>query len=202
MTEILSSGNWNRFLLNNGRGKAYGVEVLLEKSSGRFNGFVGYTWSRSWRKFDAINGGDWTPFVYDRPHDLEAVLNFRLNNRWSFHTGFVYQRGQPMTSPTAYVRRMDGSSEPVYTRLLNDRLPDIHRLDIMIEYEYRTIGKRPKSAKLSFGVYNIYGRANPIGVAFRSFSAGSSGADVPLFHSATYQTLFRFVPIFNYSINW
>lgn len=48
---------WSELLY--GKGRAYGIEFLLRKNAGRFNGWISYTLSRTERKIDQsikING--------------------------------------------------------------------------------------------------------------------------------------------------
>ncbi|MEO6849017.1 MAG: TonB-dependent receptor, partial [Mucilaginibacter sp.] len=52
--------------LTYGTGRAYGLELFLKKKYGRFNGWIGYTLSRTERKFDAINNNNYYPATQDR----------------------------------------------------------------------------------------------------------------------------------------
>ena len=70
---------WNE-KINLGRGWSYGVEFLVQRTIGKFTGLIGYTWSRTERKFDregmVINGGKTFPARYDRTHDLSVSLQY------------------------------------------------------------------------------------------------------------------------------
>src|SRR5690606_23905649 len=52
-----------------GKGRAYGLEFLVRKESGRFTGWISYSLSWSWRRFDALNNGEWFRARYDRRHN-------------------------------------------------------------------------------------------------------------------------------------
>ncbi|MFI5173078.1 MAG: carboxypeptidase-like regulatory domain-containing protein, partial [Chitinophagales bacterium] len=81
-----------------GRGRSYGAELFIKKSKGKFNGWVGYTLSKTERQFDDLQTGDnWFPTKYDRVHDLEIVAIYNLNERWDFSSTFVYATGQATT---------------------------------------------------------------------------------------------------------
>ena len=62
-----------------GKGKAYGIEFLLKKPNGRLNGWIGYTYSRTFLKLDGefdeeiVNGGNYFPANFDKPHDFSLV---------------------------------------------------------------------------------------------------------------------------------
>ncbi|MFI5158372.1 MAG: TonB-dependent receptor domain-containing protein [Sphingobacteriales bacterium] len=82
-----------------GTGRAYGIEFFLKKKYGKFNGWLGYTLSRTERKFAAINNGDYYPATQDRTNDISAVGIYQFSKRWSFSSTFVYGTGTPVTYP-------------------------------------------------------------------------------------------------------
>ena len=58
------------------KGKAYGIELQAKKPTGRLNGWINYTYSRSLLRQDdkrvamPLNNGEWYPAEYDRPQQL------------------------------------------------------------------------------------------------------------------------------------
>ncbi|HYO23012.1 MAG TPA: TonB-dependent receptor [Flavisolibacter sp.] len=90
----------------NTKGKAYGAELMLKKTSGKLNGWISYTYSRILLQMDdptistLINGGRWYPANYDKPHDVTAVGNFKVNHRFSLSMNVTYSTGRPITLPT------------------------------------------------------------------------------------------------------
>ena len=81
-----------------GRGRSYGAEFFIKKAKGQFNGWIGYTLSKTERQFDDLQtGASWFPTKYDRIHDLEIVAIYKLNDRWDFASTFVYATGQATT---------------------------------------------------------------------------------------------------------
>ena len=66
------------------KGRAYGIELQVKKPLGKLNGWVNYTFSRSLLRQDdervavPLNDGEWYPAEYDRPHEVKAVLNYKL----------------------------------------------------------------------------------------------------------------------------
>src|ERR1017187_1024016 len=83
-----------------GKGRAYGLELFLKKKYGRFNGWIGYTLSRTDDKFAAINNGNYFPATQDRTHDLSVVGIYQLSKRWTFSSTFIYATGNAVTYPT------------------------------------------------------------------------------------------------------
>ncbi|MDB5235609.1 MAG: hypothetical protein JWR44_2602, partial [Hymenobacter sp.] len=91
----------------NAEGKAYGVEVFVKKLTGKLNGWVSYTYSRSLVQVNAattsdmINGGNYYPSNFDKPHDFTLVGNYRFSRRISTSLNFNYSTGRPITLPLA-----------------------------------------------------------------------------------------------------
>jgi hypothetical protein len=151
-------------LLTYGTGRAYGMELLLKKKRGRFNGWIGYTLSRTERKFNAINNGSYYPARQDRTHDLSLVGIYKLNKRWSFSSAFIYGTGNAVTYPTGKYT-LNGLTMYSYSERNGYRLPATHRLDIGATLE----GKEHKRyhSSWTFSIYNVYGYHNPYAITFR-----------------------------------
>jgi hypothetical protein len=151
-------------LLTYGSGRAYGLELLLKKKRGRFNGWIGYTLARTERKFDAINNGNYYPARQDRTHDLSLVGIYQLNKRWSFSSSFIYGTGNAVTYPTGKYT-LNGLTMYSYSERNGYRLPATHRLDVGATLE----GKEDKRfhSSWTFSVYNVYGYQNPYAITFR-----------------------------------
>ena len=95
-----SSGNNFDDNFTFGKGKSIGLEMYVEKKTGRFTGWLSYTLSKTTRKFSELNQGKIFPAKYDRLHDLSFVGNYKLNERWKFSSVFVYATGNRLTLPT------------------------------------------------------------------------------------------------------
>ncbi len=154
-----------------GSGKAYGLELFLNKKLGKLTGWIGYTLSRSERKFDAINGGKAFPYRYDRTHDLSIVANYPLSKKWEASAVFVYGTGNALTLPvgrfTYNLSYNTTENQPIFTNIdlydkINDfRMPAYHRLDISFAYTRKPNTTRRYKSSWNFGIYNVYNRANP-----------------------------------------
>jgi len=153
-------------------GYSYGIEFLIKKNSGRLNGWLSYTYSRTFRKTDgqlegeSINGNQYYPSVYDRPHDLSAVMNYQISRRWRFSGNFVYSSGRPITLPEE--KYEIGNYQVVYYSDRNKyRMPPYHRMDVAITLDENLRKKRSWKGSWTFSVYNVYGRKNPYSVFYR-----------------------------------
>lgn len=154
-----------------GVGKAYGVELLLKKSEGRLNGWLGYTYSRTFIKLDSdfleeqINNGEYFPSNFDKPHDISLVTNYKFTKRYSFSANFVYQTGRPVTFPVGSYF-LDGSEYALYSDRNKFRIPDFYRLDLSLNIEGNHKIKKFAHSFWNISVYNVLGRNNPYSVFF------------------------------------
>ncbi|SKB97428.1 TonB-dependent Receptor Plug Domain [Sphingobacterium nematocida] len=158
----------NKFLegeLLFGQGRSYGIEWLLRKTKGRFNGWISYTLGKSERQFDQINEGNWFNARQDRTHDVSLVAMYELTKKWSLAANFVYYTGNAITFPSGKYS-VNGNTMFYYTERNGYRMPDYHRLDISATYEPKPVHKRFHSS-WSFGVYNVYNRKNAYIIDFR-----------------------------------
>jgi hypothetical protein len=147
-----------------GKGKAYGLELYLKKRVGRLNGWISYTLSRSKRKFDEINEGQWFAARQDRIHDVAIVGMYQLSKRWSISGTFIYNTGNAVTFPSGKYS-IGGKSTWYYTERNGYRMPDYHRLDLGA-----TLGSKPGGrfkSSWTFGIYNAYNRKNAYIIDFR-----------------------------------
>lgn len=154
-----------------GDGKAYGVEFLLKKPYGRLNGWIGYTYSRSFIKLDSqfidekVNNGDYFPTNFDKPHDVSIVMNYKFTKRYSFSSNFVYQTGRPVTYPIGkYI--LNGAEYTLYSDRNKFRIPDYYRLDIGLNIEGNHRIKKLAHSFWNISIYNVLGRNNPYSIFF------------------------------------
>ncbi len=154
-----------------GSGRAYGLELFLNKKLGKLTGWIGYTLSRTERTFNAINGGKPFPYRYDRTHDVSIVANYPLSKKWEASAVFVYGTGNALTLPvgrfTYNLSYNTTENQPIFTNIdlydkINDfRMPAYHRLDISFAYTRKPNTTRRYKSSWNFGIYNVYNRANP-----------------------------------------
>ncbi len=165
-----------------GQGRAYGLEILIKKESGKLTGWISYTWSKSERQYDAVNNGEWFLARYDRRHNAALVMNYQLSRRWSISTVFEFISGSRFTpiigqyavpSPTL----VGVDLIPVYSSMNAVKLADTHRLDVGIKF--RPKPDRKFQSEWFAGIYNIYNRAAPIGVAIMPNGDGSFRYEQP-----------------------
>ncbi|MEM9649335.1 MAG: TonB-dependent receptor plug domain-containing protein, partial [Bacteroidota bacterium] len=154
-----------------GEGKAYGVEFLIKKNEGKLNGWLGYTYSRSFTKLDSpfieeqVNNGEYFPSNFDKPHDLSLVTNYKFTKRFSLSANFVYQTGRPVTFPIG-TYFLEGVEYPLFSDRNKFRIPDFYRLDLSFNIEGNHKIKKFAHSFWNISVYNVLGRNNPYSVFF------------------------------------
>ncbi len=153
--------------IRTGTGYSYGIEMLFRKQQGRLDGWISYTYSRSWRKIPEINDGNRYPAPYDKPHTLNLVLNYTLSKRLEASATWVYATGLPVTFPTG--RAVIGNViVPIYSDRNAYRMPDYHRLDLSVTLKGKEKSSRKWKGEWNLSVYNAYNRKNAWAINFES----------------------------------
>ena len=177
---LIANNAIERVILN-GEARAYGLELLVRKNEGSLTGWLAYTLSRSEQRTPGrmpavdngrsnletgINNGEWYSTPYDKTHDLALYGNFKLNEKWSFNSNFIYQTGQPTNFPVGQFE-FEELVVPVYGLRNQQRLPDYHRLDIGATLTPKKNKNRNWQAEWVFSIYNVYNRMNAASINFR-----------------------------------
>lgn len=176
-----------------GKGRAYGLELIAKKKSGKLTGWISYTLSKTERKIDGINNNEWYNARMDKTHDLSIVATYQLNPKWSFSGLFVYSTGNAVTFPTGKYE-LNGQTIFQYSNRNADRMPAYHRMDLSATYEPST-NKRFRGS-WTFGIYNLYGRENAYTINFED------NPDRPGTTRAMQTSLFRWVPNITYNFKF
>ena len=189
---LISNGTIETDLLY-GKGRAYGVEWLLKKKTGKLTGWIGYTYSRSQKKIDGINNDQWYNAFQDRPHDISVVGMYKLNHKWMLSATWVYNTGNAVSFPSGKYRE-DGRTVYYYAQRNGYRMPAYHRLDLGATVELRRT--RRFSSELAFGIYNAYARNNAFAITFRDNKTDPDKTE------AVQTTLFSAVPFISYNFKF
>jgi len=164
-------------VLLNAKGANYGVEFSFKKNSGKIDGWISYTFSRSLRKITGLNQGKiisnnkYFPSSYDKPHDFSIVANWHVNRRLQLSANFTYSTGQPITLPE-YKYSTGGEIMVVFSKRNEYRIPDYHRLDLTVTLDESLRIKKKWKGSWSFSLMNIYGRKNPYTVYYKKEDPG------------------------------
>ena len=145
---------------NDGRGKAYGLDLFLSRADGpshpRLTGWLSYSLGKT---HEDIYGRS-VPFSYDRLHSLSVVWNWRAGDRWELAGTARAASGFPWTPPSGIrvASRLSGSTlfpeqlapnrfaleaAPGGVAELNaGRMPMYSRVDLRVGYRPRGINGR------------------------------------------------------------
>jgi len=181
------------------RGKAYGVELLIKKLTGKLNGWISYTWSRTLlRQNDSsageiINKGRFYPANYDKPNDVTFVGNYRFTHRFSISLNATYSTGRPITLPIG-VFYYAGALRTLYADRNAYRIPDYFRADFSMNVDGNHKVQQKTHSSWTFGVYNLTGRKNPYSVYYVSENGAVNGYKLSVFGSA--------IPYVNFNIRF
>lgn len=146
-----------------GDGYNYGVDLMLQKNSGKLTGWIAYAWAKAPRQF--VRKGELVvyPSVHNREHDLSVVANYKLNERWNFSATYICATGTPYTEvKNAYILAENAilSYEPHNS----SRYPTLHRLDVAATYQLPSRKRVAHSVKVA--VYNTTFAKNPISYSY------------------------------------
>ena len=177
-SNLESTESWENSIETGGEGESYGLELFLQKKTGRTTGWVGYTLSWTNRRFDNINFGEWYPYKYDRRHDISIVFSHKINDKWDISTTWTYGTGNAITFPQAMYLGQPysqwGNNNMIdlvesYGDRNSTRLNSYHRLDLGFTHHKQ---KKHYERIISFGAYNAYNRKNPF-FAYLSYDENS-----------------------------
>lgn len=185
----------------NGEMRSYGLEVLFRKNSGRLNGWISYTLSKSQQRTPGreatetgINNGVWYRSAYDKTHNLAVTSSYKLNPKWAFSGNFILQTGQPVTYPNGQYE-YQGLIIPSYGLRNQNSLPTYHHLDVAATLTPKQNTKRNWKGEWVFSIYNLYGRKNAASISFRQNSESGNNEAILL-------SIFGMVPSVTYNFKF
>lgn len=160
-----------------GRGRAYGMELMAKKSSGRLSGWLAYTlsWSDRWFPDGSVNKGRHFPAKYDNRHKIDIVATYKLSRKVELTSAWMYASGNHLTiMDQMYNSAVSQSDNGYYGSIYNSygysassrnnyQLAPYHRLDLGVNfYKYR---KKGRISIWNVSVCNVYMRPNPFMVS-------------------------------------
>jgi hypothetical protein len=189
-----------------GKAQAYGIELSIRKQLGRFKGMLSYTLAKIDKKeYQQKSSSFFNPY-YDRRHDLSLSLGMEVSKRVTLSGIWAMMTGNPYNRPTGKYE-IRGRTIPLYSdNLYNSRMPFYHRLDLGCHIK---LGKGTRvHHSLSFNVYNIYLKNNPIMYYFKDVADADLLKDIETSQyssrqfSMVSQYVFKFVPSFSYEFKF
>ena len=159
-------------VLLNGQARAYGLELMLKKNTGKLTGWLSYTLSRAEQRTPGrnadepgINNGEWYRANYDKTHNLSLTAAYQLTKKWSFGGIFTYQTGKAATYPIGKYQ-YQGITIANYGERNASSIPSYHHLDLSATWTPKPDSKKRWKGEWVFSVYNVYNRSNAASVTF------------------------------------
>jgi len=227
ISDTVENPTWEQQIETGGKGEIYGLEFLLEKTQGKFTGWISYTYMHNTRTFENLNNGLPFAFNYDRRHNLKLVGQYNFTDEISLNAVFMFGSAYPISLPIIKQNYVDiiegsdfsgGSSWPilvdenvnnvsnytfdnityVFDEINAYRMPAYHRLDLSL-----SMSKEMKrgTRTWSFNIYNVYNQKNPYYLMLGYddvYYDGKLITELVLYKI----TLFPFIPSFSYSFKF
>jgi hypothetical protein len=171
------------------KGKAYGAEFFVKKTTGKLNGWISYTYSRSFIKQndpladETINHGNYYPSNFDQPHSVAVIGNYKLSHRFSVSMNMNYNTGRPITLPIG-IFDYEGAPRMLYSDRNEYRIPDYFRTDFSINIEGNHKIHQLTHNFWTLGVYNLTARRNAYSVYFVTEEGKVKGYKLSIFGTA------------------
>ncbi|SDT68470.1 TonB-dependent Receptor Plug Domain [Mucilaginibacter mallensis] len=176
-----------------GSGRSYGWETYIKKKSGRFTGWLSYTFSKTELKIPGINNGQYYPATQDQTNHVSLVGMYQASKKWTFSADFVYNTGDAVTWPAGKFS-VDGAPVYTYGARNSNRLPAYNRLDIGATLLAKKTAKYESS--WNFSIYNVYGESNPYDIVFQTDPKNANKTQV------LQTTLFKMIPSVTYNFKF
>lgn len=146
--------------IRTGKGKSYGMEIMVKKNTGRLTGFINYTLAHTDRTIAGINNGKTYLAPNDKTHSINILGSYELSKKWDVSAEWVFSTGTPVTYPTGRME-INGEYYPIYSGKSEERKEPYHRMDISATYHPHKHPKRWYQGEWVFSVYNVYWHKNP-----------------------------------------
>ncbi|NVK23765.1 MAG: TonB-dependent receptor, partial [Gammaproteobacteria bacterium] len=146
--------------LNEGTGKAYGIEFLVNKAiSENWYGWLSIAYSKT-ERVNEITDESFN-YQFDLPWIVNLVANYEINDKWQLGGRWRLQSGSLYTPITgAAPVYVEGQDEPLFYDPIegefnSQRLEEFHRLDVRLDYKTEWFGY---DTDVYFEVLNLYGQ--------------------------------------------
>lgn len=164
---------------NDGAGRSYGAELLLQARTDNFFGWAAYTYARSQRKDNEM--AEQRLFDSDQTHNLVVLGSYKLGN-WQFGGRFQLTTGTPYTPVVGAVFNSDiNNYSAEFGRINSQRNPAQHQMDIRVDRAFQF-----QSWKLSgyLDVANVYMNAPTLGYEYnQNYTERTETKGIPILPS-------------------
>ncbi|MFY0593862.1 TonB-dependent receptor domain-containing protein [Roseivirga sp.] len=143
-----------------GTSNIIGVDFLVQKEIGNYQGWLSYTRSKATNQFASINDGDEIPAREDQRNELKLVNILELAD-WNLSATWTYGSGRPFYEPQiTFITDSQGNTinYDVNNRTKTiTRLPAYHRLDVSVARKFEN---EYMKGEFGISILNAYNRLN------------------------------------------
>lgn len=150
--------------LTSGKGTAKGLDLMIEKKSGKLTGHLSYSLAWSDRQFADRNGGRPYPARFDHRHTIKAFMNWEISGKVSLNALWTGHSGNRFTLLPQWFETPDFTDSnafndcvPLRAPINNYQLPFYHRLDLSCTVKNRR-------GYWTFSLYNAYCNMSTVAV--------------------------------------
>ena len=163
LLDILSSEYNEYHHIDQGKGYNWGVDLMLRRNYGRWNGWLSYSLGFAKRIFDIDE--EWTNSVNEPLHQLSLFTRYRLSDYFSIAGTFTYASGRPYTKGTSLYIVAENVINS-YGKRNGARLPDYHRLDLSVTWHINPHRESKIKQELNLSLLNAYYHKNIISMYY------------------------------------
>ncbi len=186
-----------------GEGRAYGLELQVEKKKGKFTGWISYTLARTERLVEGVNNNEWFPSRFDQTHNFSTTAFYQLSKRWDLSANFVFNTGTPTTFPTDRIEQQDYVIPHNSNESRNNvRIPAYHRLDLSATLNGKEKEGKRWNGDWVFSIYNVYNRRNPFSIFFRQNTIRPINSEPITTEAVKFSVIGSFIPAVAYNFTF
>ena len=137
-----------------------GMDFLIQKAIGPYQGWLSYTKSTAFNQFDGINNGN---EIRSRQHQTDEIkfVNIVELPDWNLSATWIYGSGRPFYRPSInFIRNNQGeviNYEVINTEKEITKLPVYQRFDVSVA---RKFGNEYMKGEIGLSILNVFNRAN------------------------------------------
>ncbi|SNY95438.1 carboxypeptidase-like regulatory domain-containing protein [Flagellimonas pacifica] len=151
-----------------GKSVTNGADLFVKKKWNNYSSWLGYTLSNTDFGFSELNMGNSFKGNNNIGHSL-TWSHFYTWKNLQFSLGWKYRTGIPFTEAVRAIET-DDNVQIEYGTINDQNLPDYHRLDFSLIYDFVLSKKQnPVKAKIGFSLQNIYGQRNILNRSYGLF---------------------------------
>lgn len=189
--------------ISRGEGYVRGMDFLIQKNVGPYQGWVAYTLSKAQNRFANINEGEFIRARQDQRHEVKWVNSFSFQ-KWNLSATWIWGSGKPFYTPRVRFVR-DNTGQVIDYDLINtekvvNALPDYQRVDLSIAYKFESPNSR---GEMGLSLFNVLNHTN---VQTRELDLSQIDANIALGEQPriTFRDiqLLNFAPSFFFNLNF